>query len=362
MSERNVHDPQDNGSELPVEGAVDRLGGTGSTPGSRPGSRHLFPFLTHGIELATGLFNRLQTVFVGLDPDGFRVGNLVVSLTSGVMNILSNIWSEEAEENANLEITNSHLSAISGKETSKLVQGLAESGTRKIANIDAGAITVAATGVTATFTGVNLVNRAAVAIDPRTGERIQITNIVDPAGGAVGTLTLAKAVAAATFLVVPYQATPHAWNSATDAQQTSRVEPEWSHYNGPTQEINVGPAVIGNGTAQYVLPCVNYGYFHIQLCWTNAGTSTQDVRVYGKQDNLAWPVPIGLTPDYRDIGSRIQLTTGSSSFNTMLSAGCIEGWTIVSNLFNSILIEVTTGNTGGNTAMSGWYGLAGRGH
>jgi hypothetical protein len=111
MSERNVHDPQDPGSELPVEGAVDTLGGTGSTPGSRPTSIHLFPFLASGVELATGFFNRLQTMYVGT-VDGKRVGQLVVAAGSALTNLLTAIATGTEDIEDMLQALLSRLDAV----------------------------------------------------------------------------------------------------------------------------------------------------------------------------------------------------------------------------------------------------------
>jgi hypothetical protein len=111
MSERNVHDPQDPGSELPVEGAVDTVGGTGSTPGSRPTSIHLFPFLASGVELATGFFNRLETQFSGI-KDGKRVGRLVVAAGSSVTNLLTSIATGAEDIEDMLQALLSRLDAV----------------------------------------------------------------------------------------------------------------------------------------------------------------------------------------------------------------------------------------------------------
>jgi len=111
MSERNVHDPQDPGSELPVEGAVDTLGGTGTTPGSRPTSIHLFPFLASGVELATGFFNRLETKYTGT-RDGKRIGQLVVAAGSAVTNLLTSIVTGTEDIEDMLQALVSRLDAV----------------------------------------------------------------------------------------------------------------------------------------------------------------------------------------------------------------------------------------------------------
>lgn len=88
MAQHIVDNPQVRSRDLPVDGAVDTTGGTGTA--DRPTSVKLFPFLASGVELATGFFNRFETRFVGV-VDNFRVGNPVVALAAGPLSVLNAI-------------------------------------------------------------------------------------------------------------------------------------------------------------------------------------------------------------------------------------------------------------------------------
>ena len=303
MSERNIHDPQDPGAELPVEGAVDTVGGVGTTPGSRLTSIHLFPFLASGVELLTGFFNRLETQYSGTF-DGKRIGRLVMAGTNTLINLLSHIG-DETEEGADL------LTAVQSTLAGPLRQDLGviasdtynakliaqALGFRKVVGIDAGAyVAPAVTPSNAvTFTGVNLLGRVWFLYNVTERKYYRITNVVDPSGGAVGTLTLETQIATAnSLLLIPYTDTPHAWNSAADALQTLAVVGDPPRINGPATFISQ-TAITANGTYQWVLPCALYGRFQVQIIWSNAANNprTFQFRSYGKVDDVAWPVPGG---------------------------------------------------------------------
>ena len=362
MSERMVHDPQNPGAELPVGGAVDTLGGTGTTPGSRPGSVHLFPHLVSGVELATGFFNRLRTRYIGT-VDGFRVGELVAGLSESVTNILSNLWSEAAEGNANLDLLTSHLSSLNTKATRNATQILSDPMMRKLAGIDAGAVTVTATGYTVDFTGVELEGRCVVAIEARTGRRIIITDVVDPAGGGVGTLTLAERVTTGTVLVIPYLTTPHAWNSAADATQTLAVVGDPPRINGPAQFISVAGAAVVNGTYQYILPCALYGRQQLQIRWAVNGNTLFQFRSYAKIDNtIAWPAA-GFMVAGQCVDAQWQYGTGSLAFGSAPVGGAatnvINAWPLDPRGFDSVAIEMIISNQSGTSTVSAFVRLTG---
>jgi hypothetical protein len=234
---------------------------------------------------------------------------------------------------------------------------------RKLANIDAGAVTMAATGYTATFTGVNLVGRAVVAIEARTGKRLVITNIVDPAGGAVGTLTFSEQVAAGTVLVVPYLTTPHAWNSAADAIQTLAVVGDPPRINGPAQFIAIAGAAVVDGTYQYILPCALYGREQIQIRWSSAGTTTFQFRSYGKIDNsIAWPAA-GTIVAGQCIDSLWQYGTGSLAFGSPPAGGAATN-VIAARLqdphgFDSIAIEMIIATQSATSTVTAFVRLTG---
>lgn len=238
---------------------------------------------------------------------------------------------------------------------------LAGPGQWRLAGIDSGIVTVPVSGYTASFTGVSLAGRAVCAIEVATGRRIMISSITDPAGGVVGTIYFKETVASGTVLVVPYYAVPHSWRSTGDETAVVRDDPEWAHFSGPLQFENIGPIGVGNGTTFRVFPTLNYSTFHMYIAWSNTGTSTQDIRVYGNFDGTAWGT-IGTVPDPRDICSWMQTTTGSSAFKTMLTSGKIMARFQEAYLFREIVVEITTGNTGGNTTLTAYYGLSNQGH
>jgi len=374
MSERIVHDPQSTGEELPVPGAVDTSAGTGTTPGSRPGAVHLLPFLGSGVELGqgplNGLFNRFETVFSGI-ADGFRVGRLVAALPASVTNTLTAIFNSSEESEGALELVLSKLNILHGDnqiitaDTYTAKQIAYALGLRKVVGIDAGAyVAPAVAGSNAvTFTGVNLLGKVWFLYNITDQSFHRITAVVDPAGGAVGTLTLATPIISANAtLFIPFSSTPHAWNSAVDALQTLAVAGDPPRINGPATFLSVAAANIANGTTQYILPTAMYARQGIQIVWTCAGATLLTFNIFGKIDDAAWAAA-GAIPAAYNINTWMQTTAGGVAFGAPPLGGAVAN--IINariqdpTRWNSIAIEMTASASAGNSTVTGTEVLGG---
>ena len=366
MTDRICQDPQDVGRDLPVEGAVDTTGGVGTTPGSRPTSRHLFPTLIEGVELATGFFNRLESKYVGI-KDGFRIGNLITSLPSSLVNLFSALLDSTEETSDLLTVIHSTLTTIKrdtgllNADTYVAKQLAYALGLRKVVGVDGGAyVYPAVPSNVVTFTGVNLVGRVWFLYNPTDQTFYRIIAVVDPAGGAVGTLTLDKQIGTAgTILFIPYSAAPHAWNSAVDAIQSLAVAGDPPRINGPSTFLSVGAAVIGAGTTQYILPCANYGRYAISIVWTSASTTTLQFRSYGKHDDALWAAA-GAIPATYCIDAKWEYSDTGAQFGIApATTGVLVANMIAPKGYNSIAIEMIAAASAGFTPTTGTYTLYG---
>lgn len=181
---------------------------------------------------------------------------------------------------------------------------------RKYVAIDAGAYTPPAAGGTAiTFTGVNLLNRVGKFVFNVTDwMRHEVVSIVDPAGGAVGTITVRPPVPSATAtFIIPYTDTPHGWNSAADAYQTIAVVGDPPRINGPATFISVNAALAAN--FQYIIPCALYGRYQIEIVWYTAGTTQVQFNIFGKYNDAAWAA-LGAIPAGYSQNSKFQTVAG----------------------------------------------------
>ncbi len=195
------------------------------------------------------------------------------------------------------------------------VAHIAFSANRKYVGVDAGAYTspvgaAASTDTTSavTFTGVTLTGRAVLIFNATDRMYHTITTIVDPAGGAVGTLTVTPAIpSASAVLRIPYTDTPHGWNSAADALQTLAVVGDPPRINGPATFISVNAALAAN--FQYIIPCALYGRYQIDITWYTAGTTQVQFMIYGKYNDAAWAA-LGAIPAGYSQNAKFQTVAG----------------------------------------------------
>lgn len=236
---------------------------------------------------------------------------------------------------------------------------------RKFVGIDAGAyVSPGAGGTAITFTGVNLLNRVGKFVFNVTDwMRHEVVSVVDPAGGAVGTITVRPAIptASAVFLI-PFTSVPHAYATTTDSWRMTNIAPEWSHYVEPTTFISQTSAP-ANATYQFgPIPCLDYGRAYFQIVWSTAGTRTAVFNLYGKMDSAAW-AGAGAIPASYLINSWPQYTAAGLQFG---SAAATNGIIVCrfqdASMFDSLMVEMTTAATdGNNTTVTAYYGLAGNG-
>lgn len=328
MADRIVHDPQETGRDLPVAGAVDTLGGTGTTPRTREGSKRLFPDLFHAVDQNTGHFLRLLAKYVGL-VDGHEVGELTLGADSSILNSLSASWSgligvQDIMRTVRGDLRQMLLTGLTARgiimepERQGIVEkalvrllgtkqghlltfdlGMLLSGVqRKYVGIDAGAYVspAAPAGVadltsTVTFTGVllgNLVRRIYNVTDDMV--HTIIPPVVEPAGGAVGTLTVTPAIPSANAVLrIPFSSTPFAWNSATDATQVLPIAASPKGVNGPAWLYS--NAALAEGAAAYDMPFAfsNYDTLTVSGYWACGGADTYQLDILARIDDLAAP-------------------------------------------------------------------------
>lgn len=249
-----------------------------------------------------------------------------------------------------------------------ILDALATIGYRKVLGVDAGAYVAPAGGATTfTFTGVNLLGKAFVVFDRTYKTLHYITNIVDPAGGAVGTITVDRpfiSTPVASVLVVPYMATPHAWNSATDATQTLAVAGDPPRINGPATFLAWNAALAAN--QQIILPCALYGRYQIDITWYTAGTTLVQFNIFGKYNDAAWGALGTIPPGYSQ-NTKFQTVAGVA-FGAPPIGGGAAG--VTANIlcarmqdpdgFNSLAIEMNSINRDAvAVVVTGTYGLAG---
>lgn len=237
---------------------------------------------------------------------------------------------------------------------------------RKFVGVDAGAyVSPGAGGTQITFTGVNLLGRLAPWIINVTDRmKHEVTAIVDPAGGAVGTITVRPPIpTASAILILPYTDTPHAWNSAADALQTLAVVGDPPRINGPATFISVNAALAAN--FQYIIPCALYGRYQIDITWYTAGTTQVQFMIYGKYNDAAWAA-LGAIPAGYSQNSKFQTVAGIAFGAPPIGGGAAATPNILCarmqepDGFNSFAIEMNSINRDGvAVVVTGTYRLQG---
>lgn len=283
-------------------------------------------------------------------PDGRTMPYLQELLLASVFDLY--------EINETLDRTNGLLRLLNGRDALGQARQLArtpfQTGFRKLLGIDGGAVVVTDV-VTLSFTGVNLTGKVDTVYDLTTGTEHKISVVVDPAGGAVGTLTLKQPLwSVLDTVLVPYLSAPHAWNSATDALQTLAVAGDPPRINGWAPFISATGAAatwVDGTNIQQVLPVANYGRYGIQIVWsTAAGTRMFTFRSYSKQDDAAW-AGVGTIPAGYGCDNVWSYGTGSAHFgDAPVAAGIIEAWMNDTKPFNSMAIEVVVSGTDANNS------------
>jgi hypothetical protein len=195
---------------------------------------------------------------------------------------------------------------ISTQQGMKIVHDVAQvafDANRKYVAVDAGAytspITAAAatdTTSTVTFTGVNLLGRSYLLFNATDRMYHTILAAVDPAGGAVGTLTITPAIPSANAVLrIPFTSVPWAINTAADAMQTLAVVGDPPRINGSATFVSTHAAIAAG--AQYIIPCAMYGRYQIDIYWYTdlASVTALSWNIYGKYNNEAWGV-LGAQP------------------------------------------------------------------
>jgi len=188
-----------------------------------------------------------------------------------------------------------------------------------------------------------------------------ITNVVEPAGGAPGTLTVDPPITVANAVLrIPFNSQPHAYNVAVDGYQTYSMNPAQNHLNGPALFVSE-TAQRANGTHDFVIQTLGYSFAGVQIVWsTAASTRTFSWSVFGKIDNGAWPAAGAARAPYL-ANNWFQTLPGGTGWG---GAG-VTGGTLVSRTesrlpFREILIQLTSAATDANsTVLNGWVDLYG---
>lgn len=238
---------------------------------------------------------------------------------------------------------------------------------RKYVAVDAGAYVspAVANGGTAanpiTFTGVNLLGRISYIFNVTDRTFHRAVTVVDPAGGAVGTIVCDPPIRTAnSVLRIRFASTPHAWNSATDATQTLAVSGDPPRINGPATFISETTAK-DNGPYQWILPCANYGRWGFEIIWTANGGTARTVawHAFGKINDAVWAAP-GAIPAVYNIDTLIQATAGSTAWGAVAGSGAIEGRLVDPGPFNSVCFEALVAADDANTTtITAWITLYG---
>jgi len=242
---------------------------------------------------------------------------------------------------------------------------------RKYVAVDAGAYVspVVANGGTAaapiTFTGVNLLGRISYIFNVTDRTFHRAVTVVDPAGGAVGTIVCDPPIrTASSVLRIRFASTPHAWNSATDAIQGIAVAGDPPRINGPATFVSVNAALAAN--FQYVLPCALYGRYQVDITWYTAGTTLVQFNIFGKYNDAAWGALNAIPPGYSQ-NTKFQTVAGVA-FGAPPIGGGAAGLT--ANIlcarmqdpdgFNSLAIEMNSINRDAvAVVVTGTYRLQG---
>ncbi len=241
---------------------------------------------------------------------------------------------------------------------------------RKFLGVDAGAyVSPGAGGTQITFTGELLVGRLAPWIINVTDRmKHEVTAIVDPAGGGVGTITVRPAIpTASAVFILPYTATPHAWNSAADALQTLAVVGDPPRINGPATFISVNAALAAN--FQYIIPCALYGRYQIEIYWYSAAalsTTQLQFNIYGRYSDAAWDA-LGAIPAGYSQNSKFQTIAGVAFGAPPVAGGAalVSRTVLVARMqepegFNSFVVEMNSINRDANAVVVvGTYRLMG---
>jgi hypothetical protein len=322
--------------------------------------------------LDNGLYHReiyVQLVTYGPLTATATAVNVWVAGATGI------VESSFADVNVDAGDLDVHISAIPeapGETADSVFTYDGDLGERRVVPIDGGSITPpVAGGNVVQFTGVMLAGKAwkVFNLTERTWHHIS-SAITDPAGGGMGTFTIAPPVVAANcVLLIPYQSTPHAWNSAADAEQTMAVVGDPPRINGPVTFISQ-TAATDNGTYQWVIPCALYGRWQLQIIWsTAAGTRTVQFRSYGKVDDAAWPLPAGGPPTVTTINQALCIDDkwdphtlgGATQFGAVAAGnGTLVARILEQTGYHSIAVEaVVAGDDANNTVITAYYTLYG---
>lgn len=321
MAQDNLYEPNSTGTDQKVTADADRLD---TTTVHRVGSTKAYPSLTWSDDSAMGaLFNRLRSVFTGLDADGKRTGDLIVAPSSGLTNLFTNLIAFAEETTDLLEAVISTL-GLSRSDVQNLINWLK-------ANLDS-------------IVNKNLVHiRDSVWDHEDYFELIlsRLENIRQP---------LAQ-------LSVLY----YAYNYAVQAIQTIAVVGDPPRINGPATFINIAAANIANGTTQYVIPSALYARQGVQIYWTCVNTTTLQFNIYGKVDDAAWAAA-GTIPAGYLINSWMQTTPGIAFGSPPIGGvgpNIIEARIQDPTRWNSFAVEMVASNSGGNSTVTGTYTLGG---
>jgi hypothetical protein len=189
---------------------------------------------------------------------------------------------------------------ISNEQGMKIVHDIAAvafDANRKYVGIDAGAYVspVAPAAITdtqsvVTFTGTTLLGRSYVLFNCTDRMYHTILTAVDPAGGAVGTLTVAPAIPSANAVLrIPFTSTPSAMNTAADAMQTIDVVAPPKGVNGPAVLLSNAALVEAMGLVTNIdVPVSNYDLDTIQIFSDCAvGGETYQWDIFGRIDDQA---------------------------------------------------------------------------
>ena len=168
---------------------------------------------------------------------------------------------------------------------------------RKYVGTDAGAYVspVGAAAVDAltsavTFTGVNLAGRVYLLFSVTDQTYHLVTSAVDPVPPAVGTLTVAPAIASANAVLrIPYRDVPHAYSTPTDAIRTEPITASPPAVNGPAVLLSNAALTEAGAPTSYSLPAfvANYDLYTVWISWTGAGDDTYQWDIRARIDDQA---------------------------------------------------------------------------
>lgn len=221
-------------------------------------------------------------------------------------------------------------------------------GFRKVVGTDAGAVGTPHPDTThVTFTGIYLTGIVDRLYDITTGSEHQVTTVVDPAGGVVGTLTITPPLGATTDTVlIPYRSYPHFGNSAVDAVQTLAVAAPPKSDNGPTVLLSSAALAEVGGSYDIDVPVANYDQITVQVYIDAAAGDTYQIDLYARIDDQA-------AGDWNIVNTHFT-ASGATALGAAADPCALIACVTTRRLFRELRIRRTKVNNNGNAVARVW--------